>query len=399
MRCGSSRGSVSLRSSWSLRSTLACVMALSVAACSGGEAKQATPASAPSGGRGGGQGAPVPVLIATAVEKSMPLTISGIGTVIAASTVSVRAQITGEMTSVNFKEGEDVEQGQVLVTLDKRPFEAVLQQAQATLEKDMAQAANARSQAARYQDLLERGIATREQVDTMRTQAAALEATVAADRANVENAKVQLTYATITAPMSGRTGLLQVHPGNLVRAQDAAPIVTINKVTPVYVSFSVPEAQLPALKRHMSEQGTLPGSAMPPTENGKPSLGRVNFIDNAVDPATGTIKVKGTFPNEDRRLWPGQFVNVTVTLTSDPHAVVVPSTAVQTGQQGTYVFAVKADQTVELRPVSVARVVGDDTVVQTGVTVADVVVTDGHLRLVPGAHISVKSADASRGTP
>jgi len=357
------------------------------------------PASGPTGGRGGGLGGPVPVTVATAVEKAMPITIQGIGTVIAASTVSVRAQITGEMTSVNFKEGEDVEQGQVLVTLDKRPFEAALQQAQATLEKDTAQAANARAQAVRYQDLLERGIATREQVDTMRTQAAALEATVAADRANVENAKVQLTYATITAPMSGRTGLLQVHPGNLVRAQDAAPIVTINKVTPVYVSFSVPEAQLPALKRYMSEQGTLPGTAMPPTENGKPSLGRVNFIDNAVDSTTGTIKVKGTFPNEDRRLWPGQFVNVTVTLTSDAHAVVVPSTAVQTGQQGTYVFAVKPDQSVELRPVSVARVAGDETVIQSGVAVADVVVTDGHLRLVPGAHISVKSADASRGTP
>jgi multidrug efflux system membrane fusion protein len=374
-------------------------LAVLASACSGGEAKQTAPGSIPIGGRGGGQGGAVPVTVATAVEKSMPIAIHGIGTVIAASTVSVRAQITGEMTSVNFKEGEDVEKGQVLVTLDKRPFEAVLQQAQATLEKDTAQAANARAQSARYQDLLERGIATREQVDTMRTQAAALEATVAADRANVENAKIQLTYATITAPMSGRTGLLQVHPGNLVRAQDAAPIVTINKVTPVYVSFSVPEAQLPALKRYMSEQGTLPGSAMAPTENGKPSLGRVNFIDNAVDPTTGTIKVKGTFPNEDRRLWPGQFVNVTVTLTSDPHAVVVPSNAVQTGQQGTYVFAVKPDQTVELRPVSVARVVGDETVIQKGVAVADIVVTDGHLRLVQGARISVKSADASRVTP
>src|SRR5262245_52032588 len=367
MRCGSSRGSVSLRSSWSLRSTLACVMALSVAACSGGEAKQATPASAPSGGRGGGQGAPVPVLIATAVEKSMPLTISGIGTVIAASTVSVRAQITGEMTSVNFKEGEDVEKGQILVTLDKRPFEAVLQQAQATLEKDLAQAANARSQATRYQDLMQRGIATREQVDTMRTQAAALEATVLADRANIENAKVQLTYATITAPMSGRTGLLQVHPGNLVRAQDAQPIVTINKVTPVYVSFAVPEAQLPALKRYIAAQGTLPATALAPTETGKPSTGRVNFIDNAVDPTTGTIKVKGTFPNDDRRLWPGQFVNVTVTLTQDPGAIVVPSAAVQNSQSGQYVYVVKPDKTTEMRTVKVARLAGDDTVIESGV--------------------------------
>jgi len=187
-------------------------------------------------------------------------------------------------------------------------------------------------------------------VDTMRSQATALEATVAADRANVENANVQLTYATIKAPMAGRTGLLQVHPGNLVRAQDTQAIVTINKITPVYVSFSVPEAQLPALKRFIAAQGTLPATAIAPTESGTPSSGRMNFIDNAVDPTTGTIRVKGTFPNDDRRLWPGQFVNVTVTLTSDPKAVVVPSVAVQTGQQGTFVFVVKPDQTVEFRP-------------------------------------------------
>jgi membrane fusion protein, multidrug efflux system len=375
------------------------VLALAATACSGGEAMQSTPPSGRGGGGAAGQAAAVPVTVATAVEKPMPITIQGIGTVIAASTVSVRAQITGEMTSVNFKEGEDVAQGQILVTLDKRPFEAALQQAQATLDKDTAQAANARAQSARYQDLLERGIATREQVDTMRTQAAALEATVAADRANVETAKVQLTYATITAPMSGRTGLLQVHPGNLVRAQDTQAIVTINKVTPVYVSFSVPEAQLPALKRYIAAQGTLPASAIAPTENGRPSLGRINFIDNAVDPTTGTIKVKGTFANEDRRLWPGQFVNVTVTLTSEAHAIVVPSPAVQTGQQGTYVFAVKSDHTVELRPVTVARVAGDETVVQSGVSAGDVVVTDGHLRLVPGSRISVKDANASKVTP
>jgi len=241
------------------RLSLSPVLILAIAttvACSG-EAVQSTPQA--QSGRGGGQTAAVPVTVAKAVQKPMPITIQGIGTVIAASTVSVRAQITGEMTSVNFKEGEDVEKGQVLATLDKRPFVAALQHAQATLDKDMAQAANARSQAARYQDLLQRGIATREQVDTMRTQAAALDATVAADRANVETAKVQLTYATITAPMSGRTGLLQIHPGNLVRAQDTQPIVTINKITPVYVSFSVPEAQLPALKRF--ERGCLDGSA------------------------------------------------------------------------------------------------------------------------------------------
>jgi multidrug efflux system membrane fusion protein len=375
------------------------VLAAAIAASGCSSEAQSNNAPAAGGGRGGGgQNAPVPVTVGKAIQKSMPITIQGIGTVIAASTVSVRAQITGEMTSVNFKEGEDVEQGQVLVTLDKRPLEAALQQAQATLEKDTAQAANARAQSTRYQDLLQRGIATREQVDSMRTQAAALEATVAADRANVESATVQLTYATIKSPMSGRTGLLQVHPGNLVRAQDTNPIVTINKITPVYVSFSVPEAQLPALKRYMSAQGTLPATALPPTETGAPSTGRINFIDNAVDPTTGTIKVKGTFPNEDRRLWPGQFVNVTVTLTSDPKALVVPSAAVQTGQQGTFVFIVKPDETVELRNVAVTRIVGDETVIQSGVSPGDIVVTDGHLRLVPGSRISVKNSNAPRAT-
>jgi multidrug efflux system membrane fusion protein len=379
------------------------VVTVSSVACSRGEAQANNPAPSgggpAGGGRGGGQNQVVPVAVATAVQKAMPVTIQGIGTVIAASTVAVRAQITGELTSVTFKEGEDVEQGQVLVTLDKRPLEAALQQAQAQLAKDEAQAANARAQATRYQDLLTRGIATREQVDTMNTQAAALDATVASDKANIDAAKVQLQFATITAPMTGRTGLLQVHPGNIVKAQDTNPIVTINKITPVYVSFAVPEAQLPALKRYMAQQSTLPVSAIAPTDGGKPSVGRVNFIDNAVDPMTGTIKVKGTFPNEDRRLWPGQFVNVTVTLTSDSDAIVVPSAAVQNGQQGQYVFVISPDKTAQMRPVTVARLAGDDSIIASGVRPGETVVTDGHLRLVPGSHVSFKSAPAPRATP
>lgn len=377
-----------------LLGSLLTLAALTGAGCSGGEAVQAT--TPPGGGRGGGQNAPVPVTVASVLQKTMPITIEGIGTVIAASTVAVRAQITGELTSVNFKEGEDVSKGQVLLTLDRRPLEAALQQAQAALNRDLAQAANARAQATRYQDLLKRGIATREQVDTISTQAAALEATVGADRAAVENAKVQLDYATITAPIDGRTGLLQVHPGNLVRANDTTPIVTINKITPVYVSFAVPEGQLPELKRYMA-RGSLTVVAQAP-EDDSPSTGKITFIDNAVDQTTGTIKVKGTFPNSDRRLWPGQFVNVTVTLTSDPTAVVVPSVAVQNGQQGQYVFVVKADQTVELRPVTVARANSDETVIKTGVKAGETVVTDGQLRLTPGARITVKNTGGARAT-
>src|SRR5581483_9201046 len=371
---------------------LLCAAALS-AACSRGEAEAQRPGGA-GGGRGSAQNAVVPVTVAPVVQKSMPITIQGIGTVIAASTVAVHAQITGELTSVDFKEGEDVQEGQVLLTLDKRPLEAALAQAQAQLVKDRAQAVNARAQAERYQDLLKRGIATREQVDAMVAQAAALDATVDADEANVDNAKVQLQYATIKAPMTGRTGLLQVHPGNLVRANDTQAIVTINKITPVYVSFSIPEAQLPALKRYMAQSGTLPVSAIPPTDDGRPSTGRVNFIDNAVDPTTGTIKIKGTFPNDDRRLWPGQFVNVTVTLTQDPSAVVVPSAAVQNSQTGQYVYVIKPDKTTEMRTVKVARLAGDQSVIESGLTGGETVVTDGFLRLVPGSRVSIKGAEA-----
>jgi membrane fusion protein, multidrug efflux system len=207
-----------------------------------------------------------------------------------------------------------------------------------------------------------------------------------------------LEYATITAPMTGRTGLLQVHPGNLVRANDTQPIVTINKITPVYVSFSIPEAQLPALKRYLARSGTLPVTAIPPTDQGRPSAGRVNFIDNAVDSATGTIKVKGTFANEDRRLWPGQFVNVTVTLTQDPDAIVVPSAAVQNSQSGQYVYVVKPDKTTEMRTVKIARLAGDETVIESGVKGGETVVTDGFLRLVPGSRVTIKSAEAPKAT-
>jgi membrane fusion protein, multidrug efflux system len=367
--------------------------ALATTACSGGEAAPATPPAA-GGGRGAAQ--VVPVTTAAVVQRAVPLTIEGIGTVIAASTVAVHSQITGELKSVNFVEGDEVQEGQVIVTLDKRPLEAALNQAEATLQRDLAQAANARAQATRYKDLLDRGIATHEQVDQMVTNAAALDATVASDRANVESAKVQLDYATIRAPLTGKTGLLQVHPGNLVRAGDAGAIVTINKITPVYVSFSIPEARLPDLKRYMA-RGKLSVIAEAPNDD-QPSVGTINFVDNAVDITTGQIKIKGTFPNTDRRLWPGQFVNATVTLSDEANAIVAPSVAIQTGQQGTYAFVVKADQTVELRNVTVERTSGDDSVIKSGLKPGEVVVTDGVLRLVPGTKVSIKNDAAPKAT-
>jgi multidrug efflux system membrane fusion protein len=342
---------------------------------------------------GGGAQTAVPVTTAPVVQKPMALTIGAVGTAEAYSTVSVHAQITGELTSVNFADGDDVTKGQVLFTLDRRPLESTLDQMQANLQRDMAQAANARAQTDRYQDLARRGIATREQLDQQQTNAAALEATVAADRAAVEAAKVQLTYATISAPIAGRTGKLMVHAGNLVRANDATPLVVINQISPIHVSFGIPESQLPEFSRNLNQRA-IQVEASPPNDTGRPSRGRVSFVDNAVDHTTGTIEVRGTFPNEDRRLWPGQFVNVTVTLGTEATAIVVPTVAVQTGQQGQYVFVAKPDSTVELRSVQIARSAGAETVVKSGLTPGEMVVTDGQLRLVPGTHIAIRTGGA-----
>ena len=368
----------------------ATLLLLVCAACAGEDGGAAAAAGGNGrGGRGGAGGAAIPVAVGTVVQKSMPIEISVIGAAEAFSSVAIRAQTTGQLNTVSFTEGDDVMAGQVLFTLDRRPMEAALQQAQANLDRDVAQAANAAQQAKRYDELAARGIATREQVDTSRTAVAALNATVEADKAAVENAKVQLQYATITAPISGRTGTLMVHEGNLVRANDTAPLVVINQVAPISVTFAIPEARLPELKKYMAG-GALRVTANPPNDDAAPSVGRISFVDNSVDQTTGTIKVKGTFPNTDRRLWPGQYVNVIVTLTMDPAAIVVPSVAVQAGQQGSYVFVVNAEQKVDLRPVTVKRTGATETVIESGLKPGETVVTDGHLRLVPGARITVK---------
>jgi multidrug efflux system membrane fusion protein len=360
------------------------------AACAvGGQAESTSPQQARNGRGGGGGGQAVPVTVGHAVQKPVPLALNVIGTVEPSSTVAIRGQITGELTSVTFTEGDDVRQGQLLFSLDRRPLEAALKQAEANLERDTAQATNAQAQAKRASELLARGIATREQVETSSSMANALEATLAADRAAVENARVQLEYASIEAPISGRTGALQVHPGNLVRANDTNPLVVINQITPVNVSFAVPEAQLPMLKQYLAKGG-VHVEAEPPSEGSAPSAGKITFVDNAVDPTTGTIRVKGSFANKDQRLWPGQFVNVVMTLATDPSAVVVPSAAVQDGQQGRFVFVVTKDNVAEMRPVDVGRTVGEETIILEGLSAGETIVTDGQLRLVPGSHVSVK---------
>ena len=331
----------------------------------------------------------VPVTTDRVIEKAMPLEVGVVGAVEAFSTVAVRAQVTGELKAVNFRQGDDVQAGQVLFTLDHRPLEAALHQAEANLERDTAQAANAKVIAQRMEDLVERGVGTREQRDTARTTASALDAVVGANRAAVENAKVQLRSATIRAPISGRTGALMVNAGNLVRANDQLPLVVINQVTPIYVSFGIPETLLPDLRRYMAAR-TLEVEATPPNDAVTPAAGHITFVDNAVDQTTGTIRIKATFPNENRRLWPGQFVNVSVRLATDAKAIVVPAVAVQAGPEGQYVYVVKNDQTVEMRPVTVSRTAGKETILRSGVKPGETVVTDGQLRLVPGSRISIK---------
>lgn len=367
-----------------------------VAGCAGGNAA-ATSGEMPGGG-GGDTSPPVPVTVAQVVRKSMPVEIAVIGTAEPFSSVAIRSQITGQMTAVSFAEGDDVKAGQVLFTLDKRPLEAGLEQAKANLDRDLAQAANAEAQFKRYQELADKGIASKEQVDTSRASMSALNATVNADRAALENAQVQLQYATITATLSGRTGELQVHEGNLVRANDQTPLVVINQIAPISVAFAIPEARLPELKRYMA-RGALRVTASPPKDGGPPAVGSMSFVDNQVDQTTGTIKLKGTFPNDDRRLWPGQFLNVLVTLTNDPDAIVVPTAAVQAGQQGPYVYVVKDDRTVDMRAVDVSRTRASETVIASGVRPGETVVTDGHLRLVPGSRISVKSEGRGAAAP
>jgi multidrug efflux system membrane fusion protein len=360
-----------------------------------GAALPACSASNAGGPAGGGGQQSVPVTVERVIEKDMPLEATAVGTVEAYSTVAVRAQVTGEMKSVNFKQGDDVDAGQVLFVLDTRPLEAALNQAEANLQRDMAQAANAKVIAQRMDDLVERGVGTREQRDTARTQAAALDAVVGANQAAVENARVQLQYATIRAPIAGRTGALMVHAGNLVRANDQASLVVINQVSPIYVSFGIPEALLADLRRYMGQR-ELEVQAAAPNEPGPPAAGRITFVDNQVDQTTGTIRIKATFPNSSRSLWPGQFVNVTIRLAMDRQVLVVPSVAVQAGPEGQYVYVVKSDQTVDMRKVVVKRTAGVETILQEGLKPGETVVTDGQLRLVPGSHITVKGSPTEK---
>ncbi len=332
----------------------------------------------------------VPVTVADVVQKTIPVQVRVIGNVEAYSSVGIKPQITGEIVGVHFSEGQDVKKGQLLFTFDPRPFEADLLRARANLLQDEAKLKNAEVEAQRYTRLVEAGVVAKEQAEQIQTNHEAMVATVKADRAQVEYARVQLIYTKIYSPMDGRTGNLMLHLGTVVKANPDNPIITINQINPIYVTFSVPQQVLSDIKQHMA-RGKLKVTATIQGQENRPETGTLTFVDNNVDLNTGTIKLKGTFANAGRRLWPGQYVNVALTLSEQPNAVVVPTQAIQTGQSGSYVFVVKPDLTAESRPVKVDRNFDNQAVIESGLAAGEKVVTDGQIRLVPGAKVEIKN--------
>jgi multidrug efflux system membrane fusion protein len=340
--------------------------------------------------------AAAPVVAALAERRDVPHELVAIGGVEAYSTVSVKTQVTGELTGVFFKEGDDVKKGQLLFKLDQRQAEAAIRRAEGTLAHDLAQAENDRAQARRYEALWKDGVASKEQYELVVSAADAQEAAVRADHGAVEDAKVQLTYCTISSPINGRTGNLIVHQGNMVKANDVPALVNINQVQPIYVTFTVPEKFLPEIRNRL-RGGNPQVQALAPNDAGAPARGTLSFVDNGVDATTGTIKLKAQFVNAERRLWPGQFVNVTMNLGTDKNAVVVPSQAVQTGQQGQFVYVIKPDLTADVRAIVPGETDRGLTVVKQGIEVGERVVTDGQLRLAPGLRVQIKSGPGSSG--
>jgi multidrug efflux system membrane fusion protein len=332
---------------------------------------------------------PVPVRVTVAAVKTVPVQARVIGTVKAVSTVSVRPQVGGQLTEVHFKEGDYVKKGQKLFTIDPRPYEVAVKEAKANLAKSEALLVGAERILARVVRLSGAAVSA-EEIDAARTAAASARAVVAADAAALNSAQLQANYTTITSPLDGRTGGLLVTAGNLVGANDANPLVVVKQVSPINVTFALPERQLPAVATARRERPLKVEAFL---RNGEPpAAGVLAFIDNAVDAGTGTVQLKAEFRNEDRKLWPGQFVDVVLTIRERPGSVVVPVEAVQSGQQGEYVFVVTPEKTAEMRRVTVGFEVGGEAVIASGLDGGETVVLAGQLRLAPGARVAVKDA-------
>jgi len=331
----------------------------------------------------------VPITAAKVVVKTVPFRLSAVGNVEAYTSVAIKARVDGQIVAVRFKEGDRVKKGDVLFQIDPRPYQAALAQAQANLAKDQASLDRAKAQDVRYQDLLRQNFISKDAYEQVKTNVETSVATVDADKAAVENARLSLDYCTIRSPLDGFAGRILIQDGNLIKANDANPLVTVNQIVPVYTSFSVPEQNLAVIREHQAA-GDLTVQASLPSGSHGPATGRLSFIDNSADTSTGTIKLKAEFPNTDTALWPGQFVSVTMTLYQQPNALVAPSQAIQNGPNGQYVFVVKPDKTVEVRTVKVDRAIGDDTVVADGLKPGETVVTGGQLRLAPGSRVKIQ---------
>ena len=334
----------------------------------------------------------VPVKTATAIQKAVPVQLQAVGTVEAYATVSIKSRVDGQLMGIHFREGQDVRKGDLLFTIDPRPFEVALKEAQARLERDMALADKADMDARRYAELVAKNFVSSDKYEQFRANSEALRASVAADRAVVDRAKLQLEYCYIKAPMAGRTGQLLVDEGAQIKANDdKGGMVEIAQIMPIYVGFAVPQQYLPQIKTHMAG-GQLKVEAIIPDSREKTETGALSFLDNKVNSQTGTVLLKGSFANTERRLWPGQFATVILTLTTQPNAIVIPAVAIQVGQEGQFVYVVKPDMTVESRPVVAGMSIGDSVVIDKGLAAGEKVVTEGQLRLVPGAKVQANNS-------
>jgi multidrug efflux system membrane fusion protein len=339
---------------------------------------------------------PALVVTTTVSQQDVPLQLKTIGTMEASESVTVRTQISGELTRVAFREGQDVQKGALLFQLDPRTYQATIRKAEATLARDQVIMNNARKDYERYSQLVKDGIVTHEQAEGYRTKAESAAADVSADQATVDSAREQLAYCTINSPISGRLGILAVDSGNVVKANDTV-LVSINKLTPINASFTIPEKQLPEIKRRMAS-GKVVVEAEVTGTSGFREKGVISFFDNSVDPATGTIRLKAAFDNDSKQLWPGQFVNLSIILAMKNNAMVIPSQAVQTGQNGQFVFVVKDDATAEIRQVVTSSVMQGMTVIEKGLQPGEQVVIDGQMRVIPGGKVEIKQPDKT-GAP
>jgi multidrug efflux system membrane fusion protein len=332
----------------------------------------------------------VPVSVTTVKRASVPYVVTANGVAEPMQTVAVESQVNGILNRVTFAEGQPVQAGQVLFEIDSRPYMAVLDQARAQLARDQAMAVSAQRDAVRYAALVKEGYVTGSQADQAEANAASAAATVAADRANVQKAALDVANTTIRAPISGRTGSLLVRQGNLVKANSTPPLVVINQIQPILVRFSIAQSQFPDIQRYYRGGNALQVRATPSEGSGVPLLGTLAFVDNNVDSTTGTVLLKARFSNPEGTMWPGQYMSVALQLYVDPNALTLPSPAVLTGQQGTYVYTIDTAGTARQQPVKVARTVDTVTVIASGLTDGERVIVDGQSRLVPGSKVAIK---------